>query len=95
MKYYNFSDKNHKCCLDQLFRIVTLIKDYCDRNNLEDVEVLSIEDNTATDTVNQRFDIEIMFRRKGIPVYQKLLILKGEVIDGKTFHKRYEEFYVA
>lgn len=43
---------------------------------------------------NNRIDIEISYQgENGLPVRQKLLILKDEVIDGATFHKRYSEWY--
>ena len=44
---------------------------------------------------NGRIDIEIIFEDKASHhlIQQKLLILKGELIDGKTFHLRHDEWY--
>lgn len=43
---------------------------------------------------NGRIDVEIGYiGEKGLPIRQKLLILNDEVIDGKTFHKRHDEWY--
>ena len=43
---------------------------------------------------NGRIDVEIGYiGDKGIPIRQKLLILNDEVIDGKTFHERHDEWY--
>lgn len=43
---------------------------------------------------NGRIDVEIMYEGEDGKMYeQKLLILKGEVIDGLTFHERYSEWY--
>ena len=41
-----------------------------------------------------RIDIEIRFvDEKGHLIQQKLLILNDELIDGKTFHERHDEWY--
>lgn len=41
-----------------------------------------------------RIDIEIRYVDDGnCLIQQKLLILDNELIDGKTFHKRYSEWY--
>lgn len=43
---------------------------------------------------NGRIDVVVGFNNeKNFPVQQKLLILKDELIDGVTFHKRYHEWY--
>ncbi len=43
---------------------------------------------------NGRIDVEIGYiGDKGIPIRQKLLILNDEVIDGKAFHERHDEWY--
>lgn len=44
--------------------------------------------------LNGRVDIEVCYNNeKNQQVRQKLLILNNELIDGKTFHKRYDEWY--
>ena len=41
-----------------------------------------------------RIDIEVRFmNEKNHLIQQKLLILDDELIDGKTFHKRFKEWY--
>ena len=40
-----------------------------------------------------RIDVEVRFEKNGLMISQKLLILNDELIDGKTFHSRYEELY--
>lgn len=42
---------------------------------------------------NDRYDIEIGLPNRGLVHGQKLLFLNGELIDGKAFHKRYNEWY--
>lgn len=42
---------------------------------------------------NDRYDIEVDLPNRGLGHGQKLLFLNGELIDGKTFHKRYNEWY--
>lgn len=42
---------------------------------------------------NGRIDIEILYEKEKALVTQKLLLLNGEIIDGITFHKRFEEWY--
>lgn len=42
---------------------------------------------------NGRIDIEVIYEKDKQLVLQKLLILKDEVIDGITFHKRQKEWY--
>ena len=48
------------------------------------------------DNVNDphgRIDIEVRYTNENNRIiHQKLLILDDELIDGSTFHKRYEEF---
>ena len=44
---------------------------------------------------HERIDIEIRFKDEtNRLIQQKLLILDDEVIDGKTFHKRFKEWYL-
>lgn len=82
--------------LNLLTEILEKIKAYADRNGLSDVVLASIEDNTFSDPVNQRFDIWIRYAPKEegcIWTEQKLLMLKGEVMDCTEFGARHDEFY--
>lgn len=74
--------------------ILNKVKDYARKKGLENVTLHSIEDNSYADVKNHRWDIEIMYTSKsGRLVLQKLLWLKGELLDGIEFHNRFEEFY--
>lgn len=93
MIYVNF-DNNHNSTLDELYDVFSKLKDYAAKKKLENVSVLSVENCTWQDKENQRYDIEISYTDKSNKLFsKKLLILKGEVIDGVEFHRRYEEFY--
>lgn len=47
-----------------------------------------------TNSALQRYDIEVIIEEQdGKLWWQKLLLLNGEVVDGKTFHRRYKEWY--
>ncbi len=46
------------------------------------------------DDRNNRIDIEVEYLdSKGHLIHQKLLILNDELIDGKAFHERHDEWY--
>ncbi len=75
-------------------RIVDKVEQYVFKKALKEVKLIRVEDNTWADTKNRRYDIEISYvDDKGKLVWQKLLILKDEILDGEQFHKRFEEFY--
>lgn len=79
--------------LDLIVKIVNGIKTYADSKGLSDVVLWSVEDNTASDPNNQRYDIVIRYKLNGHDISQKVMMLKGEIIDGEEFHKRFAEFY--
>jgi hypothetical protein len=93
LKFVNFNDPHNRWSLKKICEITGLLKEYADKHDYRNVELLYVEDNTWSDEVNQRYDIEITYVGDSGPHWQKLLIMKGEVIDGLEFHKRYEEFY--
>ncbi len=76
-----------------LSNILCQLTRYADAHGIKDPELYRIEDNTHEDPVNQRFDVEILYKREQNTVSQKFLFLKGELIDGESFHKRFSEFY--
>lgn len=94
LRFTNFGDILNRWSLNKVATIVNSVKNYADLKGYENVELVSVEDNTWSDAINQRYDVEIRFMdgEKRL-VGQKLLILKGEVIDGLEFHKRFDEFY--
>lgn len=54
-------------------------------------EIMEIRQDNVNDPYG-RIDVEVV-SSQGTFFWQKLLILNNEVIDGKTFHKRYHEWY--
>lgn len=94
MQIMNFSDPLNRWSLDTLKMVCDKVKGYTLLHGIENAELLSVEDNTWSDKENQRYDVKICYNKdNGSFVEQKLLILKGKVIDGKEFHERYDEFY--
>lgn len=89
--FIDFSDPRKKWKLNLIADIIEKVKAYADKNGYKDVVLLSVEDNTWNDPKNQRFDVEIA--TSGNPQWQKLLFLKGELLDGNEFHERFNEFY--
>lgn len=73
----------------QLRRILDLIDGYMGDNLYY---ILSITRDDVSDP-NGRVDIEIQYYENSRVMWQKLLILKDEIIDGETFHKRIDEWY--
>ncbi len=79
--------------LETVNNIVSKVSEYAEKKGLKDVKLVSVENNINSDPKNQRFDVVIQHLGETFHVQRKLLILKGEVIDGDEFHKRYKEFY--
>ena len=81
--------------LKEITDILVKVQKYTEDKKLKDATLVYFEDSRWEDPINQRFDIDIQYVDETTNHYirQKLLILKGEVIDGETFHKRYNEFY--
>ena len=79
--------------LETVNNIVSKVSEYAEKKGLKDVKLVSVENNINSDPKNQRFDVVIQHLGETCHVQRKLLILKGEVIDGDEFHKRYKEFY--
>ena len=91
--FLNFSDYLNRWKLDTIVNVVSLVKSYVESHHIKDVELCSVEDNTWSGD-NDRYDVEIRYAdSKGDIIQQKLLILRGEILDSKEFHSRYEEFY--
>ncbi len=94
LTFINFDDYYNRWSLKKVVEITSKVSDYCAKNKIVDPELLYVEDSSWADKANERIDIEIRYTNKdGILMQQKLLMLKGEIIDGKEFHKRYNEFY--
>ncbi len=92
--FINFGDSLNRWKLDRIISISTKIKEYCDAYEIKDAELVSVEDNSWNDPANQRVDIEIRYvNEQGYLIQQKLLLMKGMLIDGNEFHKRFHEFY--
>lgn len=92
--FLNLSDRLNRWPLDKMADILGKIKDYANKDGLSNVEVVRIEDNTWSDPVNNRYDIDIICVNSANQLSgRKLLILKDELLDGIEFHKRFKEFY--
>ncbi len=89
----NWGDPLNRWKLDDVLTVCGLAKEYADRHGLKDVGLAEVEDNRESDARNQRFDVTIEFNDGGHLKRQKLLILKGEILDGEEFHRRAGEFY--
>ena len=94
MEFINFSDEFNRWSLQKVFNIVSLIFSWCNSNGLTDVELQRVEDNSISDSNNERVDVEICYRdMEGYHTRQKLLILRGKVLDGETFHRNFSKYY--
>lgn len=91
-KLINFSD-NELWDLNVLIDIKSKVEKYILDNKYNNAYINEIENSTWTDPINQRYDIWITYIKNKKLFQQKLLYLKGELLDGNEFHKRYEEFY--
>ncbi len=94
LRFVKTNDELNRWPIAQVAELAVKVNDYCEANGIEDAELCRVEDNSWSDPDNERMDIEIRYTNaKGQPVHQKLLMLKGEVIDGVQFHERFKEFY--
>ena len=93
MQFVNLDDPLNRWTVDKVDEIVTLVRQYTETHNIECAELCSVDDNTWSDQKNKRYDVWIRYYKEGHFWEQKLLILKGQILDGKEFHKRYSEFY--
>jgi len=93
LKFVNFSDPLNRWDIDKVILICNEVKRYANKHNLNKVELHRVEDNTWSDKENQRYDIEIRYMKGNQLIQQKLLMLKGELLDGDEFHNRINEFY--
>ena len=96
--FRNYSDKYNQWPLEKVLEIATKVKEYADKKGYKNVLLHSVEDwsHASAEYVdsNDRIDIEIRYLNEhGILMQQKLLMMKGEIIDGNEFHKRHDEFY--
>ena len=77
-----------------LSEVADKVKTYGKEKGYSSVTLLEIEDNRKQDTANRRLDIEVgVIDGIGRQFWQKLLMLKDEIIDGEEFHRRFKEFY--
>ena len=89
----NFGAEDH-WTLENLSDIIQKVKAYVEEKKYEQARLESIEDSTWNDPDNQRYNISIVYTNgRGHKIRQQLMLLKGELIDGEEFHKRFSEFY--
>ena len=94
LKFINNEDLLNRWKVDTVLLIVSKVQQYCMKHNLINAYLHSVEDNRWSDPKNGRFDIEIRYiNENGNLMQQKLLYLRGEILDGNEFHKRHDEFY--
>lgn len=94
LKFINNEDLLNRWRVDTVLLIVSKVQQYCMEHNLINAYLHSVEDNRWSDPKNGRFDIEIRYiNENGNLIQQKLLYLRGEILDGNEFHKRHDEFY--
>ncbi len=92
-KLVNFAEPDKQWDLATLADIIKKVNKYATERGLENTTLSEIEDQSWSDSKNRRFDIVIEFEVCGIRTRQKLLYLKGQILDGQEFHKRFHEFY--
>ena len=92
-KFINLTDPESFWDLTIVADIIGKVNEYALQSGYTDAKLVEIEDGTASDTVNKRYDVTICFSAEGHTVRQKLLYLKGEIVDGDEFHRRFREFY--
>ena len=93
MVLINLSKESNDVDYKMVQRIINEVEKYCHSHEIAQYNIMSIEDSTWSDPVNQRHDVSLRYHKDGHFLEQKLLFLKGELLDGKEFHKRVEEFY--
>ena len=89
----NLSKESNDVDYKMVAKIIDEVEKYCLTHEIEEYNIVSIEDSTWSDPVNQRHDVSLRYHKNGHFLEQKLLFLKGELLDGEEFHKRAEEFY--
>ena len=102
-RFINFNEPDKPWELEKIEEIITKVKAYCDRKlksshpiikKYTDIRLIEVEDQTWSDPKNERYDITIQYiHDSNFITRQKLLMLKGEILDGPEFHKRFNEFY--
>ena len=91
--YWTIQSMFYPYPIQELEVILDALKKYGEEHCWEGVLIRSISHDAADDG-NNRIDIEVSYtdaNRKSI--YQKLWMMRGEIIDGVEFHKRFEKFY--
>lgn len=92
--FVKFGEIDNKWTIEEIFKVVSKINAYCEREGLSGAELVSVKDNTVRDPKNQRHDIILRYSDSlGVPVRHKLLMMKDEIISGKEFSERFYEFY--
>ena len=87
------ADDGKPFTLYEISEICNKLSDYAKENiGTKDCYIHSIL--RSLDAKNNRYDIELRYIDENRQIMgQKLLYIKGEIIDGIEFHKRHDEFY--
>lgn len=93
---YHMVDRFILWPLDELCDAVNKIEKYC-KVKMSDCSNIVLDEiwKTVSDEPdgNDRIDAEVSYMREKKLYRKKLLIMRGEVIDGYTFHERFKEYY--
>ncbi len=93
VKFANHYNPEDSWVLDTIEDIIAKVKAYGSLHSL-DINMIEIENTSYTDVANNRYDISIKYNNeKSQPISQKLLYLKGDIVDGKTLHANFEKYY--
>ena len=94
LRFVKMTDELNRWPIAQVAELAVKINNYCEANGIKDTELDRVEDNSRSEPDNGRMDIDISYvDANGTLVRQKLLMLKGEILDGAQFHERFDEFY--
>lgn len=92
-KFISFNPEKTYIGVALLSDILNKVNMYAHDNGYLNVKLIEIEDQSWLDQENRRYDIRISYTYQGTQWSQLLLYLKGEIVDGEQFHKRFDEFY--
>ena len=89
-KFINWNRMDNLWNIDKMLAVLNAVKKYADKNEYENVRVREVE--AEYDSPQDRINIDIEFCRKGTnwSISQHLIMINGELLDDKEFHKRKE-----
>lgn len=92
--YYQIESRYQGWPINELLKVLNAVNIYTKKlSDCKEVHIVSVEKFLSEHDNNDRVDIEIIYLQENQLIHQKLLMMKGEIIDGMTFHERFNEFY--